>query len=88
MSQLLKYFSYYSSRLFIPVIRNSLLAGLSLRLVNLISMLNIKDKNINILDFGGGAGHHYYLVQNLINSKFDLKENVNYLTNFEVSGKF
>ena len=42
------------------------------RLVNLISMLNIKDKNINILDFGGGAGHHYYLVQNLINSKFDL----------------
>lgn len=42
------------------------------RLVNLISMLNIKDKNINILDFGGGSGHHYYLVQNLINSKFDL----------------
>ena len=42
------------------------------RLVNLISMLNIKDKNINILDFGGGAGHHYYLVQNLINSKYDL----------------
>ena len=37
------------------------------KLLSLISLCEIKDNNINILDFGGGAGHHYFLLKKLLN---------------------
>ena len=37
------------------------------KLLSLISPCEIKDNNINILDFGGGAGHHYFLLKKLLN---------------------
>ena len=51
------------------------------KLLSLISFCEIKDNNINILDFGGGAGHHYFLLKKLQQTKGSLtyKELADYL---------
>ena len=42
------------------------------KLLSLISLCEIKDNNINISDFGGGAGHHYFLLKKLLNENITL----------------
>jgi len=42
------------------------------KLLSLISNCEMKENSINILDFGGGAGHHYFLLKKLLNENITI----------------